>query len=212
MTKIGMTTALLAVSAGVTLLWWAQRDIDVTVLPAAAPMAMPAKPVAASVAVSPAPVPAEVQVSTEAVEHTAQENWLPELDAAAIDSLAHSRLHGDARAPALSARTVRTVPTAAELANHDLYLAYEQRQDKQLKRAYVEAAQVKTAELQNWIAKGRQHGISDEQIAQAQRKLDGIQAMAAELQQQHPDLLNDEFQPTDTPWLKDADASTLVEP
>ncbi|GGY47604.1 hypothetical protein GCM10011297_20530 [Bacterioplanes sanyensis] len=123
------------------------------------------------------------------------------LDPAAIESLRNGRLQGDARAPKLSPTIVRTAPTAAELQHHDAYLAYEQRQDKQLKRAYVEAAKVKVRELQNWIEKGRQHGISDEQIAQAQRKLEGIEAMAAELKQQHPDLLNDEFRPQQTPWL-----------
>jgi hypothetical protein len=153
----------------------------------------------------------EPSLAPSGAAHEASETEV-ELDPAAIASLRNGRLQGDARTPKLSPSVKREAPPAQALSDHDAYLAYEQRQDKQLKRAYVEAAEVKTAELKGWIAKGRQHGISDEQIAQAQRKLEGIEAMAAELKQQHPDLLNDEFRPQQTPWLQSADNANLVEP
>ncbi|ASP38474.1 hypothetical protein CHH28_07215 [Bacterioplanes sanyensis] len=214
--KLALALALLLMLG-----WGWRSSIDVQQLPAHSAPLQPAdtghsQASASQTSISaaaPAPVqsPASAVKEADSVAPTPADNWLP--NAEAVASLAHARVNGDARAPALSETVQRSAPTMDELADHDLYLAYEQRQDKQLKRAYVEAAQVKTAELQSWIAKGRQYGISDAQIAQAQRKLQGIQAMAAELQQQHPDLLNEEFRPQQTPWLQmqSADASNSVQ-
>jgi hypothetical protein len=69
-------------------------------------------------------------------------------------------------------------------------------------RAYVEAAKIKTAEIRKMIEQGKEGGISDEEIAFAEAKIQGIEDMAAQLQQEHPDIMQDEYKPADD-WLID---------
>jgi hypothetical protein len=118
----------------------------------------------------------------------------------AISSLRQARLQGDPRAPKLSSHHERELPTAEELGDHEQYLEYERRQQKRVYRVYVEASKIKTARLRSMIEKGKAEGISDEEIAFAEEKIRGIEKMAIQLQQDHPDIMEDSYQPP-TDWL-----------
>ena len=125
-----------------------------------------------------------------------------DLDPSAIESLRHARLHGDPRAPKLSRSQQRVLPTKEELDDYEQYLEYEQRQKKQVYRAYVEASKIKVSNLQNLIEEGRLGGVSEEQIAQAEEKLKGIETMAEQLKEYHPDIMEDDYQPQQG-WLSE---------
>ncbi|NRA24843.1 MAG: hypothetical protein HRU08_10305 [Oleispira sp.] len=121
-------------------------------------------------------------------------------DPEAVASLREARLKGDPRAPKLSQHHERELPTAEELGDHEQYIEYERRQQKRVYRAYVEASKIKTAQLRSMIEKGKAEGISDEEIAFAEEKIRGIEEMAIQLQQDHPDIMEDNYQPP-ADWL-----------
>jgi len=123
------------------------------------------------------------------------------LNPEAIESLRQARLHGDDRTPNLNESRERDeLPTPEQLEDPELYQEYERRQQQRMYRAYVEAAKVKTAELRKMIEQGKEGGISDEEIAFAEAKIQGIEDMAAQLQQDHPEIMQDEYKPADD-WL-----------
>jgi len=125
------------------------------------------------------------------------------LDPDAIESLRQARLHGDDRTPNLNKSRERDeLPTPEQMEDPELYQEYERRQQQRVYRAYVEAAKIKTAEIRKMIEQGKEGGISDEEIAFAEAKIQGIEDMAAQLQQQHPDIMQDEYKPADD-WLID---------
>jgi hypothetical protein len=126
------------------------------------------------------------------------ETFIPDPDA--ISSMKHAREYGDPRAPKLAKHHEREKPTEAELADHEQYIEYERRQQKRVYRAYVEASKIKTAQLRSMIEKGKAEGISDEDIAFAEEKIRGIEEMALQLQQDHPDIMEDSYQPP-ADWL-----------
>ena len=125
------------------------------------------------------------------------------LDPDAIESLRQARLHGDDRTPNLNKSRERDeLPTPEQMEDPELYQEYERRQQQRVYRAYVEAAKIKTAEIRKMIEQGKEGGISDEEIAFAEAKIKGIEDMAAQLQQEHPDIMQDEYKPADD-WLID---------
>jgi hypothetical protein len=125
------------------------------------------------------------------------------LDPDAIESLRQARLHGDERTPNLNKSRERDeLPTPEQMEDPELYQEYERRQQQRVYRAYVEAAKIKTAEIRKMIEQGKEGGISDEEIAFAEAKIQGIEDMAAQLQQEHPDIMQDEYKPADD-WLID---------
>lgn len=125
------------------------------------------------------------------------------LDPQAIESLRQARLHGDDRTPGLNKSRARDeLPTPQQLADPELYQAYERRQDLKVYRAYVEAAKLKTSTLRNMIEKGKNAGISAEEIQFAEDKIKGIEEMAAQLQRDYPEAMGDDFKPADD-WLID---------
>lgn len=145
---------------------------------------------------------AEVAIAAKEAEVT---DYRPEfdLDEQAIESLRDSLENGDPRAPALNRSRQRDeVPTAAQLEDPDLYAAYERRQQNRVYRAYVEASKVKVAELEKMIERGKREGVSEEQIKFAEDKIAGIKNMAAELQRDHPEIMQDDLAPKDD-WLVD---------
>jgi len=117
-----------------------------------------------------------------------------------VASLRQARLEGDSRTPNLAPNHEREAATEEELGDHEQYLEYEQRQQKRVYRAYVEASKVKTAQLRSMIERGKAEGISDEEIAFAEEKVRGIEEMAAKLQQDYPDIMQDSYQPP-ADWL-----------
>lgn len=126
--------------------------------------------------------------------------WLPRLNSDAIASMQAARINGDPRAPKLSPSRPRDMPTAEELADEELYLAYEQRQEKRMFRAFVEASKQKTALIQQYIDQAEAGGISEEEVAFAREKIRKIEEMALKLQQEHPEIMQDSFKPEDN-WL-----------
>lgn len=121
-------------------------------------------------------------------------------DPEAIASMRQARLNGEPRAPSLKEHHKREVPTEEELGNHERYLEYELRQKKRTYRAYVDASKIKTAHLRSMIEQGKAEGISEEQIAFAEKKILGIEEMATSLQQDFPDIMNEDYQPP-ADWL-----------
>lgn len=118
-----------------------------------------------------------------------------------VESLREARLNGDSRTPPLNQSRQRDeLPSAEQLQDPELYQQYERRQQQRMYRAYVEASKIKVAELEKMIERGRREGISAEQIAFAEQKAQGIQQMAEQLQQQHPEIMADDFAPADD-WL-----------
>lgn len=126
------------------------------------------------------------------------EDFIP--DPEAIESMQQARLKGDPRAPKLGKHHEREVPTEEELGDHEQYLEYERRQQKRVYRAYVDASKIKTAQLRSMIEQGKAEGISAEEIAFAEDKIKGIEEMAAKLQQDYPDIMEDSYQPP-ADWL-----------
>ncbi len=126
------------------------------------------------------------------------ENFTPNPEAVA--SMRQARLKGDPRAPKLGEHHARETPTEEELGDHEQYLEYERRQQKRVFRAYVEASKIKTAQLRSMIEKGKAEGISAEEIKFAEDKIRGIEEMAITLQQEHPDIMEDSYQPP-ADWL-----------
>ena len=124
--------------------------------------------------------------------------FIPDPDA--IASMQKARIEGDSRAPNLGKYHARETPTVEELDDHEQYLEYERRQQKRVYRAYIEASKIKTAQLRNMIEQGKAEGISAEDIAFAEDKIRGIEEMAATLQQEHPDIMEESYQPP-SDWL-----------
>ena len=126
------------------------------------------------------------------------DSFIPDPDAVA--SMRQARLKGDPRAPSLKEHHKRETPTEEELGNHERYLEYELRQKKRTYRAYVEASKIKTARIRSMIEQGKSEGISADQIAFAEQKILGIEEMATSLQQDFPDIMDEDYQPP-TDWL-----------
>lgn len=134
------------------------------------------------------------------LDESEMDAWLPRLNSDAIASMQAARINGDPRAPKLSPSRPREMPTAAELADEEQYLAYEQRQEKRMYRAFVDASKQKTALIQQYIDQAEAGGISEEEVAFAREKIRKIEEMALKLQQEHPDIMQDSFKPEDN-WL-----------
>ncbi len=110
------------------------------------------------------------------------------LDSYAIQSMSQARQAGDPRAPVLSPSFDRVLPTADELADYDAYASYEQRQSQAVYREYIKAAGLKVDFLRDMIAKAKQDGLSEEQIAEGEEKLRRIESMRETLLRDNPDL------------------------
>ena len=147
---------------------------------------------------------AAVEETSEGVQYDSQGSQDYEesftLNPAAIASMRQARIEGDPRAPKLGEYHEREIPTTEELGDHEQHLEYELRQQKRVYRAYVDASKIKTTQLRSMIERGKAEGISAEQIAFAEEKIRGIEEMASKLQQDHPDIMEDSYQPP-ADWL-----------
>lgn len=147
---------------------------------------------------NPIELPEHASTQLDDSSDTSIEEFVPNPDAVA--SLRQARLKGDPRAPKLGEYHERETPTEEELADHEQYVEYEKRQQKRVYRAYVEASKIKTAQLRDMIELGKAEGVSEEEIAFAEEKIRGIEEMAITLQQDHPDIMEDSYQPP-ADWL-----------
>lgn len=106
-----------------------------------------------------------------------------------VEALREARLAGDDRAPAIVRdEGRRETPTAAELADPDAYQRYEARQNERLYRSYIKAAEAEVPKLQEQLARGKQAGLTPEQIAEGEEKLRRIEEMRNQLMSDHPEL------------------------
>lgn len=138
-----------------------------------------------------APEPAEEEAEAAPEELIAQYGF----DPAKIAALRAAK-EGDPRTPPIKRGPERELPTAAELADPELYLQYEERQTKQLFAGYVKAVDPKIAQIEAIIEEGKKHGISEEDIAQAEEKIRKLREMKEELMTKYPGL-----QEVETPHL-----------
>lgn len=125
------------------------------------------------------------------------DDWPPERKTAtaadapvpAAHSLAQTRLHGDPEAPPIAQDASTPMPprpTAQELADPRAYQDYEARQNAQVLAAYVKAVDQELPRLREDIERGRAMGISADQIAKAEAKARGLEAMRAQLLKDRP--------------------------
>ena len=116
------------------------------------------------------------------------EAWTP--DPQAVEALRQSRLHGDPRTPPIARReTEREMPTEEELADPELYLQYEARQQQKVYASFVEASKKKISDLEAIIERGKQGGVSPEQLAEGEEKLRRLKEMREQLLAENPELV-----------------------
>lgn len=185
------------VLAAVFLGWRASQQVGPAPAPAVAPAdtAAPAPIVMPEVASSQAPeaealpMLAPEEAPAWADELPPEEIWHP--DPGAVEALRQSRLEGDPRAPPIARPEPgreREMPTEEELADPDLYLEYEMRQQQKVYASFVEASTKKIADLKAIIERGRQEGVPPEQLAEGEEKLRRLEEMRAKLISENPDI------------------------
>lgn len=171
---------------GLFLFSWLQTPLPVTELAeTSSPASMPALVMNTPAAVVPVEQPA-----------AEESNIFPAdaLDQDAVTSLAQAREQGDARTPPLNPSKPRQAPGADVIADETAYATYESQQQKRMYRAYVDAALPKVRELQALIDTARQRGdIPEQDIQQAQNKINGILQMREQLLRENPDLMQPEY-------------------
>ena len=131
-----------------------------------------------------------------------EDDWQP--DPAAVESLRRSMEEGDPRAPPIARReTEREMPTEEELADPELYLQYETRQQQKVYASFLQASEKKISDLEKLIEQARaEGGVSPEQLEEGEEKLRGLQEMRDKLLQQYPELSEPETEgetPDDAP-------------
>lgn len=106
-----------------------------------------------------------------------------------VTALRESMKNGDPRTPPLvRSDNLREMPTDQELADPGLYQQYEQRQTRKVYASFVSAANSKITELQALIKRGEETGLSQAQLEEGRRKLEGLQNQRNELLAAHPEL------------------------
>lgn len=117
--------------------------------------------------------------------------WQP--DDVAVATLRAAVEHGDPRTPPMAQSSEREMPTAEELADPDLYLEYEARQQQQVFTSYLAASKKKISELETSIARAKSEGgVSADQLAEGQAKLEKLKAARDEVIAEHPELATSE--------------------
>ncbi|EDY86860.1 conserved hypothetical protein [gamma proteobacterium HTCC5015] len=109
--------------------------------------------------------------------------------AAKIESLRAAR-DGDARTPPIKRSDPRELPTPEELADPELYSQYEERHRKALLAGFVNASTPKIEQLEKLLEDGKQHGMTEEAIREAQEKIDKLKETRDQMLRDEPDLAN----------------------
>lgn len=189
---VAAVVLLAAVMVGLRL--WSEPEQTNDAAVTAAPPAVESPPVAQEMFGS-VPVDDEVISDSEEPEPPLPppslppepEAWKP--DPQAVEALRQSRLHGDPRTPPIARpETTRELPTEEELADPDLYLEYEARQQQQVYASFLDASKKKISDLEAIIERGKQGGVSPEQLAEGEEKLRRLKQMREQLLAEHPDL------------------------
>jgi len=130
------------------------------------------------------PVPGDARVA-----QSNDPSLVPVPSEEAVSALRNSMENGDPRTPPLArSEDLRDMPSAAELADPDLYQQYEQRQNQKVYASFASAATQKISELEKMIARAEAEGLPPEQIQEGREKLEGLRNQRAEILQAHPDV------------------------
>lgn len=116
---------------------------------------------------------------------------LPPVDMSmsAATSMAMARNNGDPRMPPLDpARMPDQMASAADRADPKAYARFEANQHTQMLASFVDAAAKEVPKIRADIERGRQMGVSAEQIAVAQEKARLIEQMSATVLREHPEI------------------------
>ncbi|MBD1581468.1 hypothetical protein [Pseudoalteromonas sp. S16_S37] len=71
-----------------------------------------------------------------------------------------------------------------DLDDYESYQAYGDEQERKLKQAFIIAAKDKVKRLEALLQRGREEGISEEELTFAENKIAGIKQMSEQLQQE----------------------------
>lgn len=119
--------------------------------------------------------------------------WQP--SPSAVASLREATLNGDPRTPPLAEAPEREMPTEEELADPDLYLQYEMRQQQAVYASFLEAANRQLEEMDALIARAEaEGGVTDAQLEEGRRKRDMLQQQRDALLAEHPELATEQTQ------------------
>ncbi|MGB1220813.1 MAG: hypothetical protein ACPG43_04695 [Alcanivoracaceae bacterium] len=163
------------------------KPADTATAPVSAPQVAPAEELAPEAEPPVASTPEPLQ------------QWQPDPDA--VQSLRRSMEEGDPRAPPIARQeSEREMPTEEELADPDLYLQYETRQQQKVYASFVQASEKKISDLKKMIDRARAEGsVSPEQLAEGEEKLRRLEEMREKLLQENPELADpDAGQESDT--------------
>ena len=110
-------------------------------------------------------------------------------DTEAIAAMREARLHGDPRTPPLARQPQQESPTPEELADPDLYLAYEARQTTRVYRNFVYASEIKIEKLTKLVEQARAMGLDEATIQEGEEKIQKLREAQAKLLAEHEDIL-----------------------
>lgn len=127
-----------------------------------------------------------------------QPAWQP--SPSAVASLREAILNGDPRTPPLAEAPEREMPTEEELADPDLYLQYEMRQQQAVYASFVQAANRQLEEMDALIARAEQEGgVTEAQLEEGRSKRDMLLQQRDALLAEHPELQTELQTEEDTP-------------
>ena len=95
---------------------------------------------------------------------------------------------GDDRSPPLIRQEEISQTPIDILEDEEKYLQFQALERQKVMISYLKAAGPKMAFIRNKITEGKQRGISQERIQEAERKLEKMEQMVAELHQDYPNL------------------------
>lgn len=117
--------------------------------------------------------------------------WQP--SPSAVASLREATLNGDPRTPPLAEAPEREMPTEEELADPDLYLQYEMRQQQAVYASFLQAANRQLEEMDALIARAEaEGGVTEAQLEEGRRKRDMLLQQRDALLAEHPELATEQ--------------------
>ncbi|MFE8069842.1 hypothetical protein QQM79_02185 [Marinobacteraceae bacterium S3BR75-40.1] len=147
----------------------------------AGPMPQPPSPKAAAKGTKPQPAGKDEE-ETAAPEAT--------LDPEAIASMRQARDQGDPRTPPIVHSPEGPSATPDELADPQLYEAFEARQEMAVYRRFTYAATAKIDKLEKLLAEGKAQGLPPEKLAEGEEKIARLKEVQEKLLLKYPDILD----------------------
>lgn len=85
-------------------------------------------------------------------------------------------------APPIASNSLDEARFSGDLDNHQSYLSFEANNERQLKQNYIFAAKRKAMQLQQYLLKGEQTGLSNAELEFAKEKIAALQTLANQLE------------------------------